>query len=513
MIVAWITVAMIGEWIAIWIIMATGEWIAIAAIAELDTAGIAVPNGTTTTVFVAVIKRRSDQDLQPDGRRPPTREGRRSLLGQRQIWVCSSGVFRTRGNASASRMPGWAGIVAGVSEEKVGGRRMLDDRGPAAPRGRWVFGILICLGVAAIAALMPATFPWGVFAHRATPALSQMVGRKVSIGSARRTDFLSFTPSVELSDVRIAQPEWADGEDFARIHHLTVRFRVWALLLGRFQPESVIADGLVLRLHRYADGRENWVDRKHRPLIGPVLHLLTVRDSRIELRNDNRQVLLAASIAVDPQRGLSVLGDGTHRNQPVHVEVRGPPVTAAAIGKPYPTTVSIRSAILTFEATGHLDQPLDLDHYDARIRTSGRNLLHLDDIIQAGLFETQPFRLTADIRHQAPDWIIRSLRGTVGRSLLSASGTVRAVPGHTSVALRVDADRLDFDDLASDKQRAEARKRIARLGQEFYPMSGYSSIGSPSWTVRSGCAYGNCWCRPAPPFARSMPISRLIAAD
>jgi len=343
--------------------------------------------------------------------------------------------------------------------------------GSAATSGRWKIAGLVAVGATAILMLLLAAFPWGMFADRAASPLSALIGRKVTIGSAHRIDFFSFSPIVDLRDVRIAQPTWAGRDNFGRIAHLRVRFRVLPLLTGRFEPTSIIADGLVLRLHRYADGRENWLDpkRRHQSLTSPALRFVTIRNSRIELRNDKRQVLLVASLAVDPQQGLSIAGSGIHRGQPVRVAVHAPPIVETSAERPYPVALSIHSSILSLEALGHLDHPLDLEHYDARITASGRNLTYLDDIIQAGLFDTQPFRLTADIRHDAPDWTIRTLSGSIGRSRLSASGTVKLIRGRTRLVAQVVADQLDFDDLASNEQHAEAKARSAKLGVRILP--------------------------------------------
>jgi uncharacterized protein involved in outer membrane biogenesis len=345
------------------------------------------------------------------------------------------------------------------------------DSGSAATPDRWKIAGLVAVGVTALFSLLFAAFPWGMFADRAASPLSALIGRKVTVGSAHRVDFFSFSPTVDLRDVRIAQPAWAGRDDFGQIAHLRVRFRVLPLLAGRFEPTSIIADGLVLRLHRYADGRENWLDpkRRHQSLTSPALRFVTIRNSRIELRNDTRQVLLVTSLAVDPQHGLSIAGSGIHRGQPVRIAVRAPPIVEASAGRPYPVALSLHSPILSVEAVGRLDQPLDFEHYEARITTSGRNLTYLDDIIQAGLFDTQPFRLTADIRHDAPDWTIRTLSGSIGRSRLSAAGTVKLVRGRTRVVAQVVADQLDFDDLASDEQHAETKSRTARLGVRILP--------------------------------------------
>ena len=343
--------------------------------------------------------------------------------------------------------------------------------GSAAKFGRWNIAGLVAVGATAIFMLLLAAFPWGMFADRAASLLSTLIGRKVTIGSAHRVDLFSFSPTVDLRDVRIAQPAWAGCDDFGRIAHLRVRFRILPLLTGRFEPTSIIADGLVLRLHRYADGRENWLDpkRRHHSLTSPAFRFVTIRNSRIELRNDKRQVLLVASLAIDPQHGLSITGSGIHRDQPVRLAVHAPPIVEASAGRPYPVALSLHSPILSFEAVGRLDEPLDLEHYEARITASGRNLTYLDDIIQAGLFDTQPFRLTADIRHDAPDWTIRNLSGSIGRSRLSASGTVKLIRGRTRLVAQVVADQLDFDDLASDEQHAEAKSRTSNIGVRILP--------------------------------------------
>ncbi len=327
--------------------------------------------------------------------------------------------------------------------------------------------------IAAIAAMLLAlaAFPWGFVASHATGPLSKLAGRSISVGSARRIGALSLNPTVDLTDVRIAQAHWAGPGDLATVHNLVVRFEALPLLVGEFRPMSVAADGVVINLHRFADGRENWndPDAKRHGVIVPALRSLTVSDGKLVLRNDRRKVLFAATITVDGVKGLRIEGSGIHRGQPLKIIAHGLPIDSKTFGGRYPVEASLRSPLLNFDAAAQLDRPIDLDHYDAQIHAAGHNLTYLDDIIQAGLFDTQPFNLTASLRHDSPTWIIRSLTGSIGRSRLSAKGTTTVIHGRSRLDLTIDADRLDFDDLSSDAQLAAAKARLARIGVRILP--------------------------------------------
>ena len=315
-----------------------------------------------------------------------------------------------------------------------------------------------------------ATFPWGLVARHAAGPLGNALGRPVSIGSARRTDWIGFVPAIELADVRVGQPGWAGRGDMARIDRLDLRLPILSLLLGHVRPRAITVNGLQLHLVRDANGRDNWSSGKPSGggSGGPGLTDFTIRNGRLRLDDAKRHVVLVASLVSDA-KGLRVDGAGTLRETPLRLALTGPAITHADPSQPYPATLILRSPLVSVDAALRMDHPLDAGHFSAMLKTSGRDLGYLDDVIQAGLFRTQPFDLAADLRHDGQDWHIARLAGAIGRSNFTSTLDVTKPGGRTNLIGRLDARTLDFDDFASDAQRAAGAAEQRRRGPRVIP--------------------------------------------
>ncbi|WP_419828005.1 AsmA family protein [Sphingomonas sp.] len=328
----------------------------------------------------------------------------------------------------------------------------------------WFASIVVLLLV------LLAAFPWGLVARHAAGPLSKALERPVTIGAARRTDWFSFVPAIELRDLRVAQPGWAGPGDMAHVRSLRLRLPTLPLLLGHVRPRAIQAEGVMLHLVRDANGRENWSsDRKDRRQ-GEGLRLadLTIAGGRVRLDDAGRHVALDATLASD-RHGLRVDGSGTLRGAPLRVSLASPAIAAADPARAYPATLSLRSPLVSLTARLRMDHPLDTSHFAARIDTSGRDLVYLDDIIQAGLFRTRAFHLRGEVRHDGQDWRLPRVEATIGRSVFTASLDFTKPNGRTRLNGRIDARTLDFDDFASDEQRARAAAKQARIGPRVVP--------------------------------------------
>ncbi len=112
---------------------------------------------------------------------------------------------------------------------------------------------------------------------------------------------------------------------------------------------------------------------------------------------------------------------------------------------------------------------LDLEHFSATVSASGPSLKNIDDVIAAGLFETQPFALTATIKRQSPAWEIQRLTGIIGRSHLTGSATITKRDGRNKIAASIHAATFDFNDLVSDQGLSRRRALLAVLGPRIIP--------------------------------------------
>lgn len=336
---------------------------------------------------------------------------------------------------------------------------------------RMRIGLAVAAAVVALLLIVLAAFPWGVLKGPIEARLTARFGRPVTIGSIERVDSFGFTPTLAVRNVRIPQAKWAGGGDFARVEEARATFSLWPLLLGRFEPHDVKVRGLRLALVRAKDGRTNWSRPGGEEKGGNnavALRGLTVSDSVILYRDAKQDRQITAHFAADAAHGIRASGVGAIHGAPVTLSLAGPSVESAN-GRPWPFTASLSGPELAITARGGMDHPLDTDHMTLDITARARDLRLIDAVIEAGLFGTQPVRLTAHVRHDAPDWTIAGLHGAIGRSDIAGALTVRKRDGRTRLDGDVSLRRLAFEDFSSNEGLAEAAALERRIGPRLVP--------------------------------------------
>jgi hypothetical protein len=338
----------------------------------------------------------------------------------------------------------------------------------ASRRTYWVAGAVVAFLFVALVVL--AAFPWGVLRESVERRASRQIGRPVTIGRIERLDSLSFSPTIAIHDVVVPQAAWAGRGDLARIATARVRFSAWALLLGRFAPQSVEVDGMNLTLVRDAQHRVNWRREDDRGGdkgdSASTLDHLMLHDARISYRDALRHRVFALRVTSDA-RGVVVTGSGTVLDQPVTVAARGPAI--AATGKPWPFRAKIDGPALTMDAHGTMDAPLDTHHMTIDVAARADNLNLIDAIIEAGLIETQSVNLTAHARRDGRDWNVSRVAGRIGQSDIVGRVTVHKVDGRTKLDGAIVAERLRFNDFSSNEGLARAAALTRAEGEKLVP--------------------------------------------
>lgn len=336
----------------------------------------------------------------------------------------------------------------------------------ASRRLYWATGIVAVVIAAALTAL--AAFPWGVLRETVARQASERIGRPVTIGRVERLGSFSFSPTVAIHDVVVPQAAWAGAGDLARIATARVRFSAWAMLVGRFDPQSVEIDGLNLALVRDGQRRVNWRRDGERGSDGatPQLGQLVLHNARVSYRDAWRQRNFVLRLSSDA-RGFVVSGKGDVRGEPVTVAARGPAI--GGTGGPWPFDARIDGPALSMAARGTMDAPFDLGHMTVDVTARADDLRLVDAIIEAGLIATQPVNLTAHARHEGRDWNVTSVSGRIGESELAGHITVRKINGRNKLDGAVTAERLRFDDFRSNEGAAKAAALVEAEGPRLVP--------------------------------------------
>ncbi|MGK2912598.1 MAG: AsmA family protein [Sphingobium sp.] len=328
---------------------------------------------------------------------------------------------------------------------------------------------MLLLGMLMLVAL--AAFPWGVLRETMEQRLSKRLGRPAHIEKMERTDRFSLHPEVIASGVTIPQPSWAGTGDLARIRNIRVKFSALSLLTGRMSVEAFDVSGATVTLIRDKTGRESWTDGEKKEGEGrrPAPSRLKVTDSRVIYRDAKRDRSFDLKVEADVRRGLTMQGTGLLKGNPVSITASGGAIAGDAADKPWPFRAEIKGRAVGARFAGTMDRPLDVGHMTADATAYGNDLALVDVIIEAGLPGTQPVKLTAKVRRDSPDWTIKALTGTIGRSDIAGNATIRKRDGRTRIEGDVTSRRFDFSDLASDAGKARGAAKRARVGDRLVP--------------------------------------------
>ena len=296
--------------------------------------------------------------------------------------------------------------------------------------------------------------------------LSAAAGRSVRIGAIHRLDH-GLIATVQIQDVRVSQPDWAGAGDMLRIGRATVRLPLLPLLLGQLHLRSIDVDGMHVALVRLDAARANWRDLPGGTGGGGggALQRLTIRNGILTMDDRKQDHRFVARVSADAG-GFRLAGTGSLAGHPSTIALAGPAITRTG---PWPFRLGYRSAIANTDMAGVADDALDLGHFAADVTAWGDDLKHLDLLVEAGLPATQPVRLTARIRHDRPDWTIRSLAARIGRSSFTLAMQIDKRGDRTLLDGTMQSDGFDFDDLASDAGLAHAAEKKRIVGPRVVP--------------------------------------------
>ncbi|VXC45248.1 AsmA family protein [Sphingomonas sp. AX6] len=333
-----------------------------------------------------------------------------------------------------------------------------------------VWAIRIAIGLVALlllAVLAIAAAPVGWLKPRIETAITDATGAPARVGSVERAEAFSFTPTIIVRDVHIAQPDWAGKGDLLTLSEARFRVPVLRAIRGQARPDGIRIAGLRAHLIRDEQGRRNWErDRKDDAGSGSPTRLndLTIEDAVVRYDDAQRNRSATVRIAFDAQ-GLRVSGRGMVRDRQVRIVAVAPPITDG----PWPFRAEVTGDSQSMRLDGRMAQALDTGRFTGKVTARGDSLKTLDAILEAGLPGTQPVRFTADIERRSPDWIVTNLDGTVGRSNFSGELTVEKRGGRTKLTGKLDSSGFDFDDLADDAGRARGAAKAARTGPRVVP--------------------------------------------
>lgn len=313
-------------------------------------------------------------------------------------------------------------------------------------------------------AMFPVSWVKGTVEDR----LGRSIGSRVTIAALDRQGIFSFSPIIEASGIRMAQPDWAGRGDLATIRDLRLRLHVLPLLTGRFDADLLVANGLRLNLLRTAEGRENWTNGKDDGDKGETsaMAIGRIEDSVVAYRDDKQKRRFTLNLTVDQTKGLVAEGKGSIDGAPVRVTLRGAPMQRDTR---WPFEATIDGTAIAMTAKGSMASPLRTDDMKLAVTARADDLKRIDRVIEAGLFGTQPVDLKADVTHADDIWTVENLKGRIGSSALTGRISAKKADGRTKLDGDVHFSRFSFRDLASDEGQRKAIVLRQQIGPRLVP--------------------------------------------
>lgn len=310
-------------------------------------------------------------------------------------------------------------------------------------------------------------FGWPLLRPLIATSLSSTLGQTATIGSLNRRGGTLLHPILVLANVHVAQPVWAGPGDIASVEQIAVQLPLLPLLTGHFRPESIVVTRPHLKLFRTSDGRLNWTARTRAARL-PVLGKLRIADGLLEVVDVQADRNLRARFVLDGH-GFRLTGHGRLGRQPLTLIGRGAPINPVQLAAPWPFRVILSTPRAVLALDGIADNLLNLDHFSACLISHGYDLHDLDKVVEAGLPGTQAFVLRAEVRHDAPDWILDRITGTLGRSDFAGRAALRQRNGRNVANAALVARQFDFRDLSSDHGQAINAAHFRRNGPRLLP--------------------------------------------
>ncbi|HEX3838421.1 MAG TPA: AsmA family protein [Steroidobacteraceae bacterium] len=335
------------------------------------------------------------------------------------------------------------------------------------PRRRLVF-IYVATAIAGFFAVLVALvlfMDWDLLKGPIARVVSTKTGRAVSITGHLHAQLWSTTPTLTVEGVQVANPPWEVPRPLLQLKRLQVQIELRPLFTGHLILRRVEVDQPDLYLHQESSGRANWTNDNTAPLSAtrkaakpfnlPAIHELVIESGTLALLDDARKLRIKGIIeahehsAVEDPKAMHLLAHGTINTRPFSLEVTGGALLAVNPEHPYPFKLSIKAADNQIDAGGRILKPFDLGQIDLQVAAHGPDLAELYYLTQLALPNTPPYQLQAQINRDGQHFVVRDIKGKLGRSDIGGSIDIDAAHNRPMVTANLDSDHLYLADLGA----------------------------------------------------------------
>jgi uncharacterized protein involved in outer membrane biogenesis len=297
---------------------------------------------------------------------------------------------------------------------------------------RWIGGIVLVL---VLLVLCLGLVDWNAARGPLSRTLSRHLDRQITIG-ALRVHLFSATPSADIENLTIANPQWAGGGNMIELPRLHVAVVLSQLFLARLVLQTLELDNPKVSLLRQENGRANWdfdqspKNKSQKPTRLPPLRHFALRGGSLAVDDAIRKLTFNGMVgALESDGGhatepFQLQGQGTLNKEPFKLNFRGDALLDIKLDHPYRFQAEIDAGPSSARIGGSIAKPFDFGGIDADIQVQGQNLANLYYLTNLALPLTPPYQLSVHLHRDGNHFALDNLVGKVGSSDMRGKGTV-----------------------------------------------------------------------------------------
>src|SRR5262245_8965141 len=328
----------------------------------------------------------------------------------------------------------------------------------------WSAGVLVGLIVVAVAAGYFFVTS-DDFRSRVEGGASAYSGRKTKIGKIS-IDWGS-TAHVQLSEIEVANPEWAKEPHMLTADQVDFDIRLWPLLKGDLVLSSLVLRKPVVDVENGDKEQLNWSfaeapvttevakaaapeNRFQTPLVGR----LEITEGRIAYRDSKRKLQLDGTISTaqgkagaQPTAELQL--KGKLENQPLAVRfVGGSVLMLRDTEQPYPIDLDVSYGATKLTAKGTLQDPFKWTGANVDLTLAGPDLADIYPLLGIPGPPTPPYRISGKLDREPGIWKFVNTKWHAGDSDLAGDILIDQRKKPSFLTAKLVSQNLAFADLA-----------------------------------------------------------------
>jgi hypothetical protein len=303
---------------------------------------------------------------------------------------------------------------------------------------------------------------WNAARGPLSRAISHHIERSVSIGGPLRVHLLSWTPSLDVQDLTIGNPDWADGGNMIELPRLHLAVVLSRLLLGRLVLQTLELDNPKVSLLQDANDRANWnfgtpdskpADRKPTKL--PPLRHFALRGGSLRINDAVRKLTFDGTVGATESGAdhnaapFRLTGQGTLNKEPFKLTFQGDALLDLQVDHPYRFETAVDAGASSAKVSGSIAKPFDFGGIDANLEAQGQNLANLYYLTNLALPLTPPYHISLHLHRDGNHFTLDNIAGKLGGSDVRGKGAVDLAgrDGRPKLTASISSQSLSLSDL------------------------------------------------------------------